>query len=268
MNTNWMLAGSFGLLLLAGCSSQQTSSKDLEDARARYQQIKTDPEVLRSAPKDVVRAEESLARAETLATYWGTSADVAHYAYLSQRYSEIAQQESILAQDQQKQEKLEIQLHNLQLILREDKLLTLQQRKEWAAEQLVSLDSNETERGLVMTLGDVLFSGGSANLTPAANRTVLKLVQFLQLNPRRVIRVEGYSDSNGEVADNLRLSQERAQSVAEMLIDLGVDSKRIAVEGYGEGYPVADNASTRGRAQNRRVEIVISDQQGILSPSR
>lgn len=263
-----MFAGCAVLLLLAGCSSQQTSSQELEDARARFQQIKNDPEVLRSAPKDVVRAEESLARAETLATYWGTSDDVTHYAYLSQRYSEIAEQESILSQDQQKQSKLEVQLQNLQLILREDKLLTVQQRKEWAAEQLVSLDSNETERGLVMTLGDVLFSGGSANLTPAANRTVLKLVQFLQLNPRRVIRVEGYSDSNGEVADNLRLSLERAQSVADMLIDLGVDSKRIAVQGYGEDYPVADNASTRGRAKNRRVEVVISDQQGNLSPSR
>lgn len=263
---SWMIA--LGLLLLAGCSSQQASEQELDAARNRFLQVKDDPEVLRSAPKDVVRAGETLARAERLATYWGSSADVAHYAYLSQRYSEIAQQEAILAGNRQKAEKLEIQLQNLQLTLREAKLLTVQQRKEWAQEQLVSLDSSETERGLVMTLGDVLFAGGSANLTPAANRTVLKLVQFLQLNPRRVIRIEGYSDSKGEEADNLKLSRERAQSVADVLIDLGVDPKRITVEGYGEAYPVADNASTRGRAQNRRVEIVFSDQLGQLSPPR
>lgn len=268
MKLDWVLMGGVGLLLLAGCSSQPTGNKALEDARTRFQQIKADPEILRTAPKDVVRAEESLARAETLATYWGTSADVAHYAYLSQRYSEIAEQESLLEQNQQKLAKLDRQLQNLQLILREDQLLTLEQRREWVAEQLISLDSTETERGLVMTLGDVLFAGGSANLTPAANRTILKLAQFLQLNPRRVIRVEGYSDSNGDEVDNLKLSRERAQSVVDMLGDLGVEAKRMSVVGYGEAYPVADNASTRGRAQNRRVEIVISDQQGNLSPPR
>ncbi|WP_229732252.1 OmpA family protein [Pseudomonas sp. N040] len=263
-----MILGSFVLLLLAGCSTQQATEQALESARASFEQIKDDPEALRSAPKDVVRAGESLARAEQLATYWGSSRDVAHYAYLSQRYSEIAVQQSRLAQNQLQEEKLGLQLQSLQLTLREAKLLTMQQRKEWAEEQLVSLDSSETERGLVMTLGDVLFAGGSANLTPAANRTVLKLVQFLQLNPRRVIRVEGYSDSNGEEADNLQLSRERAQSIADVLVDLGVDAKRISVAGYGEAYPVADNASTRGRAQNRRVEIVFSDQNGQMGPAR
>jgi outer membrane protein OmpA-like peptidoglycan-associated protein len=93
-------------------------------------------------------------------------------------------------------------------------------------------------------------------------------VQFLQLNPRRVIRIEGYSDSNGEEADNLELSRQRAQSVADVLIDLGVDSQRMVVDGYGENYPIADNASTRGRAQNRRVEIVFSGQDGQMPPAR
>ena len=268
MSRQLMLLGILGLALLTGCSSQQASDSALESARASFQMIKEDPQALRSAPKDVIRAGESLARAERLATYWGSDADVVHYAYLSQRYSEIAVQESMLAQNKLQEEKLELQLQSLQLTLREAKLLTVQQRKEWAEEQLVSLDSSDTDRGLVMTLGDVLFAGGSANLTPAANRTVLKLVQFLQINPRRVIRVEGYSDSMGEAADNLRLSRERAQSIADVLVDLGVERKRIAVEGYGEAYPVADNASTRGRAQNRRVEIVFSDQTGQMAPPR
>lgn len=268
MNWQLKLASGFGLLLLAACSSQQTSDQALESARSSYQAIKDDPQVLRSAPKDVIRASESLARAEQLATYWGSSKDVVHFAYLSQRYSQIAVQGSLLAQNKELEQKRQMQLQNLQLTLREAKLLTVQQRNEWAQEQLVSLNSSETERGLVMTLGDVLFAGGSANLSPAANRTVLKLVQFLQLNPRRVIRIEGYSDSNGEEADNLQLSRQRAQSVADVLIDLGVDSRRMVVDGYGENYPIADNASTRGRAQNRRVEIVFSAQDGQMPPAR
>ena len=268
MSLSKRLITCLGVALLAGCSSQQASNQALDNARSSFQAVKEDPQALRAAPKEVIRAGESLARAEQLSTYWGSASDVEHYAYLSQRYSEIAMQGSLLAQKREQEEKLALQLQSLQLTLREAKLLTVQQRREWAEEQLVSLDSSETERGLVMTMNDVLFSGGSANLTPAANRTVLKLVQFLQLNPKRVIRVEGYSDNMGEEADNLQLSIERAQSIADVLVDLGVDSQRITVQGFGEAYPVADNASTRGRAQNRRVEIVFSDQNGQMGPAR
>jgi outer membrane protein OmpA-like peptidoglycan-associated protein len=119
-----------------------------------------------------------------------------------------------------------------------------------------------------MTLGDVLFDPGHAELKSSANRTVLKVVQFLQLNPRRVVRIEGYTDSTGDRADNLKLSRDRAQAVADVLTDLGVDEKRIQVEGYGQEFPVDANASERGRAQNRRVEIVFSDDKGQLGAAR
>ena len=89
---------------------------------------------------------------------------------------------------------------------------------------------------------------------------MLKIVQFLQLNPKRRVRVEGYTDNTGGEQDNLKLSRDRAQSVADLLMDLGIDDKRIEVEGYGDQYPVEANASERGRAQNRRVEIVFSDE--------
>ncbi|MOA30793.1 putative lipoprotein YiaD precursor [compost metagenome] len=117
-------------------------------------------------------------------------------------------------------------------------------------------------------MGDVLFDTGSADLKNSASRTVLKLVQFLQLNPRRVVRIEGYTDSTGAGEENLKLSRDRAQSVADMLVDLGIDEKRLQVEGYGDQYPIEANASERGRAQNRRVEIVFSDDKGRLAPAR
>lgn len=256
-----------GVLGLQGCASQR-SEVALDQASAAFQSVKDDSNVLRSAPRDVIRAGESLARAERLATYWGTGSDVRHYAYLSQRYSEIAREHSNLVLNQERQAKLELERQRLQLALREAKLSSVQQQGKWLEEQIVSLATTDTDRGLVMTLGDVLFDTGEAELKNSASRTVLKLVQFLQLNPKRVVRIEGYTDSTGNPDDNLRLSRDRAQSVADMLVDLGVDEKRIKVIGYGDQYPVEANASERGRAQNRRVEIVFSDEKGRLGAER
>ncbi|WP_252274088.1 OmpA family protein [Pseudomonas subflava] len=255
------------LALLAGCASQQ-SQQVLTEAELGFQQVKEDPDVLRSAPKDVIRAGESLARAERLSSYWGSAEDVEHYAYLSQRYSQIARQHAELNLNQERLAKLELERERLQLALREAKLLSAQQQGQWLEEQMVSLAASETDRGLVMTLGDVLFDAGRTELKPSANRTILKLVQFLQINPRRAIRIEGYTDNSGVAAENLELSRARAQAVADMLADLGIDPDRMEVKGYGEAHPLAENASSKGRAQNRRVEILISDEQGKLGDYR
>jgi len=256
-----------GVLGLQGCASER-SEVALEQASSSFQSVKDDSNVLRSAPRDVIRAGESLAKAERLATYWGTGSDVRHYAYLSQRYSEIAREHSNLVLNQERQAKLELERQRLQLALREAKLSSVQQQGKWLEEQIVSLATTQSDRGLVMTLGDVLFDTGQAELKNSASRTVLKLVQFLQLNPKRVVRIEGYTDSTGNPEDNLTLSRDRAQSVADMLVDLGIDEKRIKVIGYGDQYPVEVNASERGRAQNRRVEIVFSDEKGHLGAER
>ncbi|MBV6289668.1 OmpA family protein [Pseudomonas aegrilactucae] len=256
-----------GVLGLQGCASERSESA-LDEASTRFQAVKDDSNVLRSAPRDVIRAGESLARAERLSSYMGTGADVRHYAYLSQRYSEIAREHSNLVLNQERQAKLELERQRLQLALREAKLVSVQQQGKWLEAQIVSLATTQSDRGLVMTLGDVLFDTGHAELKNSASRTVLKLVQFLQLNPRRVVRIEGYTDSTGASEDNLVLSRDRAQAVADMLVDLGVDERRIQVEGYGDQYPVEANASERGRAQNRRVEIVFSDEKGRLGAAR
>ncbi|MBV4535289.1 OmpA family protein [Pseudomonas urmiensis] len=255
------------LVGLQGCASQRSESA-LDEASAAFQKVKDDSNVLRSAPRDVIRAGESLARAERLSSYIGTGADVRHYAYLSQRYSEIAAEHAKLALNQERIAKLDLDRQRLQLALREAKLASVQQQGKWVEAQIAALASEQTDRGLVMTLGDVLFDTGRADLKNSASRTVLKLVQFLQLNPRRVVRIEGYTDSTGTAQDNLKLSRDRAQSVADMLVDLGVDEKRIQVEGYGDQYPIEANASERGRAQNRRVEIVFSDDKGKLAAPR
>ena len=260
-----LVAGCVGL---TGCAGHHNSEQALQQASTDFQTVKEDTNVLRIAPKDVIRAGESLARADRLSSYWGSGEDVAHYAHLSQRYSEIAREHTQQVLNEERAAKLELERQRLQLALREAKLLSVQQQGQWLEEQIISLATTQTDRGLVMTLGDVLFDTGEADLKNSANRTVLKLVQFLQLNPKRVVRIEGYTDSTGGKEDNLKLSRDRAQAVADVLVDLGIDEKRILVEGYGDQYPVDVNATERGRAQNRRVEIVFSDEKGQLGAAR
>lgn len=255
-------------LVTVGCTGQRANSEAVQRAEVAFQAVRDDSNVLRSAPKDVIRAGESLARAERLASYWGTGSDAQHYAYLSQRYSEIARERSQQMLNQQRLTKLQMDQQRLQLALRDSKLESVQQQGKWLEEQILALANVEADRGLVMTLGDVLFDTGEAQLKPQANRTILKLVQFLQLNPKRVVRIEGYTDNTGEKAFNLQLSTDRAQSVADTLVDLGIDESRIQVQGYGDAYPVDANASERGRAQNRRVEIVFSNAKGEMALPR
>jgi outer membrane protein OmpA-like peptidoglycan-associated protein len=259
-----MLLGSAGLY---GCAGHQNSEQALQQANADFQKVKEDPNVLRGAPKDVIRAGESLARAERLSNYWGSGDDVAHYAYLSRRYSEIAREHTQLMLNQEQLAKGEMERQRLQLALREAKLSSVQQQGKWLEEQMVAL-ATQTDRGLVMTLGDVLFDTGDAELNNSANRAILKLVQFLQFNPKRTVRIEGYTDNTGDKQANLELSKERAQSVADVLVDLGIEETRIQVEGYGDAFPIEANASERGRAKNRRVEIVFSDEKGQLGAMR
>lgn len=260
-----LLLGSAGLY---GCAGQQSNDQALQQASADFQKVKEDTDVLRSAPKDVIRAGELLGKAERLSNYLGTGNDVTHYAYLSRRYSEIAREHSNLLLNTERLAKMEMDRQRLQLALRESKLASAQEHGKWLEDQIVSLATTQTERGLVMTLGDVLFDTGHTELKSSANRTVLKVVQFLQLNPKRVVRIEGYTDNVGDKQENLQLSKDRAQSVADVLTDLGIDDKRIQVQGYGDQFPVSANAAERGRAQNRRVEIVFSDAEGRLGPDR
>lgn len=256
------------LASLGGCADSQLQQR-LDEAAAAFRTVSQDPQVLRIAPKDVVRAGESLDRAERFAGYWGGAEDAFHYAYLSARYSEIARQHSEQSLNQQRASRLGMEQARLQLMLQEARVLQHQQQVgTQQVDPLFDLAAAETDRGLVVTLGDVLFQSGSAELGAAANRTLLKLAHFLQINPGRVVRVEGYSDNRGRAEANMALSQARAEAVAQALRELGVAAQRIEVAAFGEQFRIAENASARGRAQNRRVEIVLSDEQGQLGPTR
>ena len=123
--------------------------------------------------------------------------------------------------------------------------------------ELSDLKAKQTERGIVLTIGDVLFATGKADLSPDAIRNVDKLVDFLEKHPNRNVLIEGHTDNVGSDEYNLTLSQDRADSVKEQLVAKGIDPGRISTKGYGKKYPVATNDTPAGRQQNRRVEVII-----------
>jgi outer membrane protein OmpA-like peptidoglycan-associated protein len=125
--------------------------------------------------------------------------------------------------------------------------------------QLENLQLRQTESGVVVTLGDVLFASGEVQLVDGGLSSLEEVVDLLQTEPDKKIRVEGHTDSLGAAQTNLELSQKRAEAVREALISLGVDAGRITAQGMGEDFPIASNEDEDGRAQNRRVDVILLD---------
>ena len=125
--------------------------------------------------------------------------------------------------------------------------------------RLTELQTQETERGLVVTLGDVLFEVDRAELKPGAARNLDKLVAALRDNPDTSIAIEGHTDATGSRDHNVDLSQRRAEAVADYLTAHGISAGRVSARGMGPDFPVASNATEAGRQQNRRVEVVVQN---------
>ena len=132
-------------------------------------------------------------------------------------------------------------------------------QKEELQRQINLLEAKTTDRGLVLTLGNVLFATGKADLKVGATNTLNKLVSFLNQYPDRNVVIEGHTDNVGTSASNQLLSQRRAESVSAYLSQHGIGNQRLSTEGLGEDQPIAENDSESGRQQNRRVEIIIDN---------
>lgn len=128
---------------------------------------------------------------------------------------------------------------------------------EQLSKEVSDLKAKQTERGIVLTIGDVLFATGKANLSAQANVSVTKLSEFLKNHPTRNVLIEGHTDSVGSDEYNQVLSGKRADSVKYALVNDVIEASRITTVGYGERYPIASNDSAKDRALNRRVDVVI-----------
>lgn len=131
---------------------------------------------------------------------------------------------------------------------------------------MTELQAKKTERGLIITIGDVLFATGQATLTPAGMNNLRKLADVLQANQERTVLAEGFTDSVGGAAYNQELSERRAAAVRNALTGMGVAAQRVAMKGYGKAYPVAANDTASNRQLNRRVEIVLSNTDAPIAP--
>jgi outer membrane protein OmpA-like peptidoglycan-associated protein len=131
-------------------------------------------------------------------------------------------------------------------------------------QRLTEMDARQTTRGMVVTIGDLLFDTNSAVLKQGAGNSVQRLGAFLKAYPLRNALIEGYTDSVGSQESNQGLSERRAAAVRNALIDTGVVGERLGIRGYGEAYPVGSNQSADGRVTNRRVEVILSDDSGRI----
>lgn len=194
-----------------------------------------------------VRGKELARERETLLLDARTrEADTASaLAEAERRAAQLAREEAAMARTDADMARIDADVANLQL--------------DAMRMRLADLEAKQTERGLVVTLGDVLFEVDRAELKSGAQRSLNQLVQVLIENPTAMVAIEGHTDSTGTRAHNDSLSQRRAESVRGFLIGQGIDQARISARGMGQDYPVASNGDAAGRQQNRRVELVIQD---------
>ena len=124
-------------------------------------------------------------------------------------------------------------------------------------QQMAALRPVSTERGQVLTLGDAFFAAGQAQLKAEALGNLKPVLDFINRYPGASVYIEGHTDDRGADANNLQLSEKRAESVRSALLELGADAKRLKARGLGEASPIADNGSAEGRARNRRVQVIV-----------
>ena len=300
MNTPRTLIATATLMALAACQTTPVPNPDLVAARTSLDQARNNPYVGRSGAVELQSAQQAMTRAETA---WAADHDVEqtqHLAYLARKRADIAMAVGMQAQSDERvqqftaeREKVRLQARtyeadvatanaraaqadarNAQTDAQMSKdqadaarMLALQQagRAEGLERDLADLKASKTDRGMVVTLGDVLFDTGKATLQPGAKHSVAQLVQVLGRHPERRVLIEGFTDSVGSEEMNMQLSQRRAETFQRELMNGGIAANRIEVRAWGEANPVADNGSAAGRQRNRRVEVLFSDAEGRLA---
>lgn len=278
---------------VGACSSMPKTTSLLDQTRGDYLAAQSNPNVASYAPLEMKQAGEALEQANAAADAADSAEKIDKLAYLAKQKialtQEVAKQKSAEAdvasagkeRDQMRLDQRTNEADQAKASAEQSKL-TAQvaqgeaaeaQRKTQAAQahaakleaQLADLAAKKTERGMVITLGDVLFGTDMARLNQDGMRTAQTLADVLQENPQRTVLVEGFTDSIGTAPHNQELSERRATAVSTALQGMGVARDRIAIRGYGEAYPVAANNTAQNRQLNRRVEIVLSDVSGKVT---
>jgi len=267
--------GIFVIIFLAACSSITPVPDEVTNVRDKLSLLQSNAMLASRAPVEVNAAEEAVREAEKAQK---DKELVSHLVLMADRKIDIAKAraESRLLVDQRKS--ITEQRENIRLDFRtleadrahrdasiaraESKQARMNMESERQLsddlqKQIAELKAKSTERGLVITLGDLLFATGNSEIKGSAINNLDKLVSFLKKYSDRTATIEGHTDNVGTEYDNLGLSKRRADRVMHYLMDKGIDANRLSAEGKGESAPIADNQSASGRQQNRRVEVII-----------
>jgi outer membrane protein OmpA-like peptidoglycan-associated protein len=273
MKTQLLIGMAFALAL-AGCVTTPQPNAALESARTIVQAAVADPNAAKYAALDVQAAQADLAAADA-AYLKHDEAGIAQPAYMAAQSARLAQLKGAAKADDARVAAGQAERDSILLAARSSQVDSAKRATDAATSnsarlqaEVDALKAKPTDRGLVLTLGDVLFETGSSTLSPGAGRNLDRLVQFLAEHPDRLIQIDGFTDSVGTDSFNQDLSQRRADSVRASLQSRGVASARITTQGYGKEYPVASNSESSGRQLNRRVEVVIGADGGAAVAAR
>jgi len=266
----------FLAIALAACATPPQRSEQLEQARTEIDTLSQDPLGQQAGGKDLEAARRRLGEAETALHNREPPAIVDHLAYLAYRHAQAgearaseahARQEVARAQTDRdrilmESRSREAEVARSQAEAAKNEAQAAQAQLASTQQQLADLQARKTDRGMVVTLGDVLFDTGQATLKPGAQLSMDRLAAYLSANPQTRVLIEGYTDSRGSSEYNDALSERRANAVAKELMARGISADAVQTIGRGKAYPVASNDTPEGRQQNRRVEIVFSDASG------
>jgi outer membrane protein OmpA-like peptidoglycan-associated protein len=287
-----------GILLLAACTSTPTKPAGAEAVRSKLTQLQSDPQLASRAPVAIKDAELAVRAAEesrddhALEQHLVLMADRKVEIARARAQARLSQDQRKALGDQRQSARLESRTREAEQAHDEARAASAaaadarrqassaradadfarlqaesarleteaaQQQSDDLQRQIAELNARPTDRGLVVTLGDVLFASGQSGLKGASASNLNRLAAFLNRYPERTVLIEGHTDSVGSASANDALSQRRADAVKTYLIGQGVDPGRLAASGKGKGAPVASNDSAAGRQQNRRVEVIISN---------
>ena len=250
---------------VAACSSTPDTIAELETARAVVPQVEASPRA-GVAANNISEARKALDRANKLADKGGKVADIQYEATVASRNAQIANEKILAAMAK---DEIEKGTAERQAVLTDARAREAQRNAEYARsaeeraksleQELADLKGKKTDRGVVVTMGDVLFDTAKATLKPGAYATVDRLATVLKEDSARKVLIEGHTDSVGTDEYNQSLSERRAQSVQAALFERGVEASQISTVGKGETTPVASNDNPAGRQQNRRVELVFQE---------
>jgi outer membrane protein OmpA-like peptidoglycan-associated protein len=281
---------------MAACATVPLTDPALENARSAVRSAEADPNVEKYAALDLHSARDELAEAEAAAVRRDARA-IDQPAYMAAQTAHLAQlrasakaNDARVAAGQADRDQIQLRARTREInradaardnanqraqlanAAADQATLQAAQAQQQAAQatqqsadlqaEVDALKAKPTDRGLVLTLGDVLFETGKADLNTGASRNLDRLVQFLADHPERRVEIDGYTDSVGTDSFNLDLSQRRADTVKSVLVNRGIDSSRVTTRGYGKDFNVASNSDSGGRQLNRRVEVVIGGADG------